>query len=625
MSDKNAKQQIIEQLRDAENILVTVSRNPSVDELSAALGMTLLINKLNKHATAVFSGDIPPAITFLDPEKTFENTVDSLRDFIIALDKEKADHLRYKVDGDMVKIFITPYRTTISDKDLEFSQGDYNVEMVIAIGVEKEDDLDHALSDHGRIMHDAVVVAINNGATSSTLGTVSWNDPGASSYSEMLASLAAGLRQDKTLLDEQIATAFLTGIVAATERFSNQRTTSQVMTIAAELMAAGANQQLIASRLEEASGLDTTPEEPVAPTPRSRSDDDDDSSDDDDQPQDTSSLKLDHDEDDDTDTEEPVLDRQAADGTMSVSHELEGDLDTVARETFKEQQEQAAAKAEAELAESLKTADDTKPTVADMQHDLKAASDDIDDSIQPPEVEEAILPQPAPHRAHTDEETDAPMFGGVLNATSEQAADDKRHIEEEDRNKTLLSHESTQYVGNPPTSLPSLNSHTAKASAENDTPGSTDMFGGDVTTAQAPVLQPVTQAFGGADDAADDTSAESTEQPPAPTLADIDTQQRDISSAAQSLASPAESPTIPDLAPTASDSDAPQVPAGLPPLPPMPDFSTLPPLPNDAASLPPVPQTPEEMLASAIDAPATPPLPPAPGSDDPGQFRIPGQ
>ena len=150
-SSQGPKQQIVEKLKDSSNILVTVSTSPSVDELSAALGLTILLNKLDKHATAVVSGDIPPAITFLDPEKTFENTVDSLRDFIIALDKEKADHLRYKVDGDVVKIFVTPYRTTITQDDLDFSQGDYNVDLVMALGVKDKSHLDTALMAHGRI------------------------------------------------------------------------------------------------------------------------------------------------------------------------------------------------------------------------------------------------------------------------------------------------------------------------------------------------------------------------------------------------------------------------------------------------------------------------------------------
>jgi hypothetical protein len=61
------------------------------------------------------------------------------------------------------------------------------------------------------------------------------------------------MKTDKTksLLDASIATSLLTGIVAQTDRFSNTHTTSRVMTTAAQLMAAGADQQLIAMKLEE--------------------------------------------------------------------------------------------------------------------------------------------------------------------------------------------------------------------------------------------------------------------------------------------------------------------------------------------------------------------------------------
>ena len=55
----NAKQQIVERIKNSTNILVTVSNDPSVDQLSAALGLTVLLNKLNKHATAVVSGELP--------------------------------------------------------------------------------------------------------------------------------------------------------------------------------------------------------------------------------------------------------------------------------------------------------------------------------------------------------------------------------------------------------------------------------------------------------------------------------------------------------------------------------------------------------------------------------------
>lgn len=254
--EPQVKQQIAERLKTANNVLVTVSANPSVDQLAAAIGFTLLLNKLGKHGTAVFSGEVPSTLEFLQPEQTIEKNTDSLRDFIISLDKSKADKLRYKVEDKVVKIFITPYRTSLSDKDLEFSQGDFNVDAVVALGVKTQKDLDEAIVAHGRILHDATVISINL-QDKSTLGNINWNESDASSLCELLVSLGESLGPG--LFDAQMATAFLTGIVAETSRFSNDKTSPRTMTIAAHLMSVGANQQLIASKLEKPA---PPPEEP---------------------------------------------------------------------------------------------------------------------------------------------------------------------------------------------------------------------------------------------------------------------------------------------------------------------------------------------------------------------------
>ena len=89
--EQSAKQQLIERINTTNNILVTVSNNPTVDQLSAAIGLTLFLNKIGKHATAVFSGEVPNTLEFLKPENTIETNTNSLRDFIIALDKSKAE------------------------------------------------------------------------------------------------------------------------------------------------------------------------------------------------------------------------------------------------------------------------------------------------------------------------------------------------------------------------------------------------------------------------------------------------------------------------------------------------------------------------------------------------------
>ncbi len=242
------ERRIIDKIRSSENILVALSRDPSVDEMAAAIGLTMFLDGLQKHTTAIYSGNTPDALQFLQPAETFETNTDSLQDFIIALSKDKADHLRYKLDGDFVKVYITPYKTVLSENDLEFSHGDYNVDLVLALGVPQATDLDAALSEYGRIMHDATTVDITCDAPG-RFGEIEWSDPGASSVSEMITKLIFTMQGKDAVVDKEIATALLTGIVAATGRFSNDRTNSDTMQLASKLMSMGADQQLISAHV----------------------------------------------------------------------------------------------------------------------------------------------------------------------------------------------------------------------------------------------------------------------------------------------------------------------------------------------------------------------------------------
>ena len=250
----NVPKKIAEKIKSSSNILVALSRDPNVDEISAAIGLTMILNKLGKHVTAIYSGETPNTLEFLKPEQTFEKNTNSLQDFIIALHKDKADHLRYKIEGDYVKVYITPYKTTISQTDFEFSQGDFNVDLVISIDVENAESLDGALSEYGRIMHDATAVNITTNQAG-RFAELEWSDPSESSVCEMIVILSGYLEQ--TEFDQPTATALLTGIVSATDRFSNARTTSETMQVSSRLMQAGADQQLISSNIMQ----------PTTPTP----------------------------------------------------------------------------------------------------------------------------------------------------------------------------------------------------------------------------------------------------------------------------------------------------------------------------------------------------------------------
>lgn len=238
--------EVLNKLNEAHNVLVALSANPNVDEMCAAIGLSMALDRAGKRATAIYSGATPNALEFLRPEEKFDATADILQDFVIALSKDKADHLRYKLDGDFVKIFITPYKTKLDAEDLEFSYGDYNIDLVLALDVANGTDLDAALREHGRIMHDAVIVNMTTG-NPGKFGDIQWSDKRASSVSEMAARLLYELGGN--IVENEEATALLTGIIAATNRFSKANTTADTMEVASKLMMSGADQQLIAQNI----------------------------------------------------------------------------------------------------------------------------------------------------------------------------------------------------------------------------------------------------------------------------------------------------------------------------------------------------------------------------------------
>lgn len=619
------KKQVVTAISKANNILITVGVDPTVDELSSLLGLSLLLAKLEKHATAVFSGKIPPAISFLEPDKTFENTVDGLRDFIIAINKEKADHLRYKLDGDVVKIFITPYKNTIiRDTDLEFSQGDFNVDLVIALGTESKTDIDAAVSAHGRILHDAATVAISFGATASELGEVNWQAPAASSLGEMIASLSRDLGEN--LIDGHIATALMTGIVSNTERFSNNLTTSEVMKTAATLMSLGANQQLIASRLEEA-------EEPTpAPAPKRNQ----------------------------SATPEPET-QEEGNGTIEIAHDESGNslpplpdgasLPEVQTndDSLQSELERVIPPAPAALQlEDLNEQETPQPVEAPVEPQVPAPEPTPQDA---PEAN--VAPRRFVAKATADyEEMEQPTMGGTLNATTEQAEYDKRVSVEDDRNRVILSHDAPRAV--------SADELAAQQDQHDDHIAAQPQTAPPTPAEQPAPIEPTAPAAEQVDATDDALASLGYPAGSQPTLADldqktghtqspveVDTARAAVANALDSVFSNANNPTqdlgsqplgedlhapAPSTPVQAAPAPQPSTGIDLPPLPP------LPPLPGQDGGLPPLPPLPQ---ISELDAHADEHAAPAdqgptetdwtthtvepPVTHDPNQFHIPGQ
>lgn len=242
------KQQISEALRNAETVLVVTGQRPSVDQVTAAMAFTAMLRKFGKKVTAIISDPMPASTGFLD-SSMIERDLGGLRDFIVRLDlsKSEVDSLKYTIENGKLNVYITPYQGGFSQRDVSFDYGDYHFDAVVALGVASYSRLDRVYAANQETLRNIPLLNIDFHRSNENYGAVNHIDTNAASLGEMLIALSESLQTG--LIDDSIATALLTGIMAATDRFTNTDTTPKTLTVAAQMMAMGANQALVVRNL----------------------------------------------------------------------------------------------------------------------------------------------------------------------------------------------------------------------------------------------------------------------------------------------------------------------------------------------------------------------------------------
>jgi hypothetical protein len=248
--DLTPKQQTSEAIRQAETILVTTGQHPSVDQVAAVISLTAILRKFGKKVSAVISDSLPGSVQSLDTAN-IERNVNGLRDFILKLDVTKAevDKLRYEVIEGKLHVFVTPYKGNFAPSDVTFDYGDSQLDydLAIIVGVPTRARIDRVYEQNQALFERIPVINMDFHRSNENYGAVNLIEPNAASLCEMLVALSESLQGG--IIDAEIATSLLMGIVAATDRFTAVHTTSKSLTVAAQMMAAGARQQTVVKAL----------------------------------------------------------------------------------------------------------------------------------------------------------------------------------------------------------------------------------------------------------------------------------------------------------------------------------------------------------------------------------------
>lgn len=243
------RQHIIDIISRSNHVLVMPSAPADGDSLGSALALYLALKKIGKDVTVVSAEPVPDAFQFLPTTSVINHEFSPGNDFIVTLDceKNKIDTIKTKIEPNKVNIIVTAKKGQFSAREVSFSHGPTKYDLIITVDTGDLSQLGRFYEDNTELFTQIPVINIDHHASNGQFGKVNYVDIMASATTEILIPLIEELEKatGKKLMDEDIATLLLAGIVTDTGSFQNANTTPRSFAAAAHLVKHGARQQEI--------------------------------------------------------------------------------------------------------------------------------------------------------------------------------------------------------------------------------------------------------------------------------------------------------------------------------------------------------------------------------------------
>ncbi len=245
----NETQQILELVKKSKSILIIFKKEWSGDDLAGSLSLGLACQKMGKSVDIVcqdFKAD--SNLSFL-PLESVQSQLHKIQKFVISLNTSKAklDEFYYERVEDKLNIFITPKEGQFEEKDVKTSFSEYKYDLVFVVNTPDLESLGKAYVEHVDFFYSSVKVNIDHSPRNEGFGNINLLNLANSSTSEVIYDLIKSW--DEKLIEGQLATCLLAGMIMATKNFKIANITPKTLHIASLLVAAGAEREQIVKSL----------------------------------------------------------------------------------------------------------------------------------------------------------------------------------------------------------------------------------------------------------------------------------------------------------------------------------------------------------------------------------------
>src|SRR3989344_4502982 len=231
-------EQIRQTINQARHVLITFRKDATVDAISGALALALVLRKMNKLVDVTCDGfQLPANLVFLPGADGITGRLQNLQKLIISLrnSRDNIDQFSYDLENGDLKIYLTPKTGAIQKSDVKTEQSDYKYDLVITVDAPDLDSLGDVYRQATDFFYHTTIINLDHHIENEHYGQINRTNPNAAASSEVIYQL---LREwNASLMSKEVATCLLTGIISKTRSFKTDNVTPATLEIASSLMA----------------------------------------------------------------------------------------------------------------------------------------------------------------------------------------------------------------------------------------------------------------------------------------------------------------------------------------------------------------------------------------------------
>lgn len=243
--------QTLQQLKDAiaksNSIAIAVRANPSLDQMAAALSLSLLLKEANKNAIVACPTDPIVEISNLVGINKVQKSITgggggATGDLVVSFPylEGEIEKVSYTLENGFLNIIVkaSEQGLSFSEKDVQFTRGGGGggtVETLFVVGAQSLADLGNLVDPQK--LQNTKVINIDNSDKNQGFGNLVLVSPQASSVSELIGDIALSLG---FRIEKDAAQNMMSGLITSTKNFQDPRTSSLAFEVASYLMKRGA-------------------------------------------------------------------------------------------------------------------------------------------------------------------------------------------------------------------------------------------------------------------------------------------------------------------------------------------------------------------------------------------------